>query len=245
MFSKFFLSCLLFILWGCGSSQKPYKIAVDPSWYPLNFEERQNNILGFTNELLLAISSERDLPISLLQVNWDTLFEGLQKKEYPAILSSLYPYNFNEDIYSFSEIFLHIGPVIIVPKGSVAHSLKQLEGFEVGVLAGSSDILLLEKYPNILIRTYESIPTTLNDLLSGNIQAAILPILPASAFIQNLYYKSLTISSKPLTEQGLRLITLKNENPALIKAFNKALDHLKNSGEYDLLLQKWNLPNKS
>ena len=242
MFAKFFLSCLLFLLWGCGSNPKPYQIAIDPTWYPLNFEERQNNILGFTNELLLAISLEKDLPLSLLQVNWDTLFEGLKKQKYQAVFSSLYPYNFNQDLYSFSDIFLPIGPVIVVPKGSSIHSLKKLEGMEVGALAGSPEILLLEKYPSILIRPYESIPQALSAIASGNIQGAILPILPTSAFIQNLYYKKLMIASKPITEEGLRLVTLKDQNLKLIEQFNKALKHMKETGSYDKLLTKWGLP---
>jgi polar amino acid transport system substrate-binding protein len=242
MFAKLFLSCLLILLAGCGSNQKPYEIGIDPSWVPLNFEERQNAILGFSHELFLSIATEKNLPLSLLTVNWDSLFEGLKKDRYQGILSSLYPYNFNKDLYSFSEPFLQIGPVIVTQKGSELHSLKDFDSKTVAVIINSPEVLLLEKYPSILIRPYESIPLALNALASGAVEAALLPILQTSSYVQNLYYRSLQIASAPLTDEGLFLLTLKDKHPKLIKEFNQALSRMKKNGEYQKLLDKWNLP---
>ena len=48
----------------------------------------------------------------------------------------------------------------------------------------------------------------------------------------------------PLTQEGLRLVTLKNEKgQQLIDAYNEGLDRLKEAGTYDKLLEKWGLIN--
>jgi len=52
------------------------------------------------------------------------------------------------------------------------------------------------------------------------------------------------VGSLPLTNEGLRLITARNKNGSLIKAFNQEIHRLKQSGEYQKMLDKWGLPQK-
>jgi polar amino acid transport system substrate-binding protein len=243
MFAKLFIFCSLFFLAGCGapSSSQNYEIAIDPSWAPLNFQDRQNNVLGFATELLTEVSKQEKISISLLNTNWDSLLEGLKAQKYQGVLTSLYPYNFNQDLYSFSEAFLELGPVLIVAAQSSDLSLEKMSEKAVGAVVGSPEILILEKDPTILIHTYDTIPDALNDLVAGNIQAALLPSLTASAYVNHLYFRKLKIASKPLTEEALRLITLKGKSPQLIEKFNNALDLMKKNGDYEKLLAKWDL----
>jgi len=241
MFHKWILLCTLFLLWSCSSPNSSYVIGVDPSWTALSLEERQAPLLGFSTELLQDIASQEGLSLSLLQVNWDYLLEGLKKGQYHGILSSLYPYNFNESLYSFSDLFLELGPVIVLPKHISFHAPEELSGMLIGILEKSSAVLLLEKYPEILTRTYDSVPLALNDLINGNIQGAVLPLLPTASYVQNIYTRSLHITSPPLTSEGLRLITLRGKHPQLIQAFNHALKHMKKSDQYHALLAKWKI----
>ena len=178
-----------------------------------------------------------------MNTNWDSLFDGLKSKQYQAVLSSLYPYNFNQELYNFSDPFLEIGPVLVLPLQAPKLSLKDLSGKAVGILEGSPDVLLLEKDPSILIRNYISAPVALNALVSGEIEAALIPILTASSYVDHIYFKKLKIGSPPLTDEGLRLITLKGDNVQLIEKFNQALHSLKKNGELEKLLLKWNISN--
>ncbi len=241
MFTKLFLFCSIFFLWGCNSPTPKYEIGIDPSWYPLDFQERQTNVFGFSTELLTQISLEENIEFSILNTNWDSLLDGLTTQKYQAILSSLYPYNFNQNIYSFSEPFLNTGPVLVASIQTPELSLKDLSGKTIGVLEGSPEILMLEKDSTISIRSYASVPDTLNDLVAENIHAALLPALNATAYVDHLYFRKLKVASKPLNDQGLRLITLKEKEPKLLEKFNKALEHMKKNKSYTELISKWNL----
>lgn len=246
MFSRIFLqiaSCLCFI--GCiGSCSTPpkkgYAIAADPLWYPLDLMGRENNILGFSTDILKAISSKESIRFSLQNTNWDTLFEGLKQKKYEGVLSSLYPYQFNQSLYNFSEPYLKTGPVLVVAAGSSIASLADMQGKEIGLLSGSSSVLIVETHPSILVHLYASIPAMLNDLIEGSIDAALVPILSAQAYQQDLYKSRIEITTPPLNDEGLRLVTLKGQT-ALIESFNEGLTKIKKEGSYQALEKKWSL----
>ena len=61
---------------------------------------------------------------------------------------------------------------------------------------------------------------------------ALIPNLEARALIPNLYTNQLKIVTAPLSNHGLRLITLKGNHEDLIDYFNKGLEKLKKEGTY-------------
>ncbi len=248
MFTRFFffpfliLSSFILFLSGCGESRNDvYEIALDPLWGFSDFKEKDNNVLGFSTELLRIISRDEKISFSILSTNWDSLFSGLDSNSYQAVLSSLHPYNFNLQKYDFSQLYLSIGPVLVLPIKSAYHSLQEIQGKQVAVLENSPAVLILESYPNISISPCSSIAEVINKLQSGQVVGALLPLLTARGYTRGVFKAQFTIASPPLNDEGLRLITKKNQKPLLIKKFNKALDKMKKDGRYDLLLSEWEL----
>lgn len=239
----FFLFLSLSLLTpGCGKKKAyDYRVAIDPTWYPLELPGLDSNIVAFATELLQEISHSRKMQIPIVTMSWDNLLSGLQEKKYEGIFSSMYPFVFYEKKYSFSDPFLFTGPVLVVPINSKIHSLDMLKGKEVAVMSGSTGAVILEKYPGVLQRNYDIVPEALNAILTETVDAAVIDHLIAKAYIRDLYQQQLKIATLPLNDRGLRLITLYNQSPGLIKEFNKGLRKLKDNGKYDELLKKWNL----
>lgn len=199
-------------------------------------------VMGFSSDLLQEIAALEKLQLAKINVNWDSLLEGLEKGKYEAILSSMQPHLFYQKTYDFSDLYLQTGPVLIVGSSSPITDLSQLNGKEIAVQSGSSSVLLLAPYPGIIIRTYDSIPRALDDIASQTIDGAIVNGPEASAYTQDLYRGRLKVVTKPLNDAGLRLMTLHDKNTNLVKAFNRGLMKLKENGKYDKLLHKWSLP---
>jgi polar amino acid transport system substrate-binding protein len=236
------IACL-FLFGSCGSN-KPntgYLIGIDANWYPLDFMGKEKNIYAFSNELLQEIAKKTSMKISTIQMNWDNLFPGLQKEQCDAVLSSLYPYLFNKKKYDFSDLYLNTGPVLVVPYSSKATSLDMLNGKEIAVQADSSDADFLEIHPGIIIRTYDTIPNALNAIVEENLDGALVDVLIAESYCQDIYHGQLKIATPPLNDAGLRLVALHGHDATLIKNFNKGLKELKHSGEYKKLQKKWSL----
>jgi polar amino acid transport system substrate-binding protein len=239
----FFTTCFA-LLAACGSDHRngSYTIAYDPAWFGTELLGQQNNVTGFSRDLLKEIGKLEKIKLSFLAMSWDTLIPNLKSKQYDAILSSLYPYLFNQTYFEFSAPYLPTGPVLVLPSNSNVMSIADLSGAEIAVLPDIVGAIYLEKNSEILIRNYDSIPDALNDIIAGTIQGAVVDILIASAYCNNIYHGSLKVVGPPMNDTGMRLIALEQTPPiGLIKAFDDGLVKLKKNGTYHKLLEKWTL----
>jgi len=237
-----FLLCLLFFSCNGGSSAGyDYKVALDPAWHSLEVPGRATNLTAFTLELIEAIGKDQGVKIAIYQRSWNNLMMGLQEHDYDAICSPMQPYLFYEKMYDFSDLFLMTGPVLVVPASNMANSLEELSGKEIGIQRTSNAALILEKYPVVIERSYDSIPQALNDVRNGIIDGAIVNLLAAQAFIGDLYQGQLRIATPPLSDEGLRLIAQHGQSPQLMKTFNRGLKRLQDDGTYASLAKKWGL----
>ncbi len=234
------LLLVLCTLLSCSkSSNGGRRVALDPYWSPLDLGTRAHNVTACSTNLLTEIGKLEKIPFVKVSVNGNDLMEGLQKGQYEAILSSMQPYIFNRDLFDFSDIYLALGPVLVVPAQSKIDSLKNLDGKEIAVIAGSTYDQILEKSNGVLIRFYDSIPKALNDILLGVVDGAMIDSLSATAYCRDLYEGELKIATAPLNDEGLRMVVKHNTAPDLIKGFNAGLAQMKKDGSYQKLIGKW------
>jgi polar amino acid transport system substrate-binding protein len=217
------------------------RIGIDPEWYPIDFGPQQAYVNGFTEDLLLEIAGYSGIEFERVDANWDTLLEGIWGKKYDAVITSLPPYIFNVAKYDFSHNFLDLGPVLIVPVNARHTELSQMKGELVGVITGDPASLLLQKYPDVILRNYPSIPDLLGALANGEIEGALLNRIPAVNYIADLFAGQLKIASPPMTDAGLHLVAAKGKHEPLIKAFDRSIDQFKKKKKLQTLLKKWNL----
>jgi polar amino acid transport system substrate-binding protein len=227
----------------CGGKSKSfdYTIALDPTWFTLELPGRETSITTFTLELIEAIGKAENVSIAVYDRSWSNLTYGLQEGDYDAICSTMQPYLFYDKMYDFSDLYLMTGPVLITPTQSPYKSLDQMAGRVVGIVKGSSDALIVEKYPDIIQISYDTLQDALAATTDGTIDGAMGDIQTTQAFTRDLYYGKLKIATRPLAPEGVRLLSLKNHSPHLIEVFNRGLKHLKSSGKYAELAKKWNL----
>jgi polar amino acid transport system substrate-binding protein len=233
------LCALFFQTCGGQKSSFDFAIALDPVWHSLELSGRETALTAFTIELITAVGKIEKLTFAVYQKSYNDLVYGLQQQTYDAICSTMRPYLFFEKTYTFSELYLMTGPVLVVPKELNNPLLSQLDGKIVGIIQGSNSALILEKYPQIIQRTYSSVPDVLQAVSTTTIDAAVVNVLTAEAFTQNLFQNRLKIGSPPLTQEGLRLISLQGPSSNLIFRFNRGLKKLKENGTYSELLKKW------
>jgi|JI10StandDraft_1071094.scaffolds.fasta_scaffold01504_20 polar amino acid transport system substrate-binding protein len=235
-----FLVLMVFLV-SCGVKGKTYLIGIDPSYYPTPLGGKEANVYAFSNDLLRAISHEEGVFFEIVTVAWDSLTDGLKRRQYEGMLSSLTPRPMLERVYMFSESFLSTGPVLVIRKGVKVSSVNYLKGKEVGVNTLNNEALLMEEYPGVNIHYYDSIPNVLDEIVSDQIDGILIDYFLVSNYLRNLYYGKVSIATPPLNNAGLRLISLEGENEELIKVFNRGLDKLRSNGVYEKLLKKWEL----
>ena len=217
----FSILILLFTL-SCSPQSNIKKVGVDSSFYPVDLAGISQNVMGYVRDLLMEVSSESSLDLSIVDTSWDRLIYGLESGEFNACISSIPQYNFNEAKYDFSDPLLDVGLVLVTQKDAPFNSFADLSGKEVAYINGSDGDLVLEKQ-DVIMRDYPGYGEMLQAISSGKNEACILPRLIAEKYIANHYSDKLKIISKELTPESLRIITLKKKETIFLSKFNRAL----------------------
>ncbi len=247
----FLIIILIFSLRSCsqgnGITKKEYTIGRDSSWYPLQLLGRERSLIAFTNDLMAIISRDIDLNFIWVETTPNELMEGLSVGNYDAVLTSYRPDITNLERYTFSDLIVKLGPVLVVRQDSAITSLKDLKGQSVGM--GSSAFLIYNAIRESGANTYEinlvsykNMNQALDALTNNQIDGVIMEALPAYTMVNGLYHGLVKIVSSSLTNDGLRLMTFKTPtNEAMIKEFNADLQKVKAKGTYAELINKWSL----
>jgi polar amino acid transport system substrate-binding protein len=241
------------VLRACSSSDANrkhlYTICRSSTWDSLQLMGKERNLQAFINELMDSVSHESGLRFAWLETNTSTLFERLNSGVCDAVISTLKPNVVNREQYLFSKPFFELGPVLIVRQDSTASSLRDMEGKTVGISSGASLVFDVTRQGvaniyNITINSFDNMNRALEALSRDKIDGVIIDTLRAYHYVDGFYAGKLKIITAPLTEDGLRLIALKNPpSEALIMSFDETLEKLKTDGEYSALLSRWNLIN--
>lgn len=237
VFFRLFLLSLFFYGCSCNSNGGRFRIGYDPNWYPTDFGSQTSYINGYAENILLEMARNSGMHFELIKASWDNLYDGMLQDKYDAIFTTLPPYEYNLAKYDFSENFLDLGPVLIVPKKAEKNSLEKLGGDLVGIVTNDPAELILSQYSTIIVRYYPSIPELLDACAKGEIDGALLAFIPAANYLSDLYSGVLQIAGNPLTNQGIHLVGPKGK----IHAFNKQLSLLKKKHMLDKLRAKWQL----
>lgn len=223
---------------------KIYIIGRDENSYLMRFMGKDKNLIAFADDLLISFSLSEGYKVQPARVSPIDLIPSLENKRFDIIVSSLAATPLNVQKYVFSESFFPLGPVLVVPKDLMVSSLEDMDNKIVGIQSGASVVFELEKYPDIVFRSYENIRMALDDVVNGKIDGVIMGVVPAYVYISSIYSNSLKIATPPLNKEGLRLISLiDSDGSGFIKDFDNYLEQSKSDGTFDAMLKKWGLFN--
>ena len=128
--------------------------------------------------------------------------------------------------------------IVVRKNDSRIHELKDLNGKQVGTLKASLAQHILQKETTARIRYYEEENSGYDDVATGRIDSFFVDYPIA------LYYakpnEKLQLIGEPVGSMTYG-IALSKSNTTLLPAINEALNQLKQSGELETILAKWNL----
>lgn len=228
--------------WILPPPTKPYVIGMDPTWDPVALYGRDGEMTAFASDLLFAIAKDQDIKIQVAKVRPKCLFEMLDDARIEGALTPLTQESPYRGEYQFSDPFYRYGAILIAPKASEIHSVLQLEKKRVGVKRSSPILYRLAMDPLVIIIPYDSPLAALRNLVKGDLDAVVMDQLFHFLNYKGIYNGRLKVATLPLTQEGLRLATLKDDaGKELIEKFNAGLKNLQENGTYHELLEKWDL----
>lgn len=237
---------LFFLTRTCSTTvhKHHFRIGKDNRWFTLNLMGKEKNLTAFSDDLLWAIAKEEGFRITFFHSTPPELMTGLEQGTLDGILSPLLPDSSLERKFEFSDPYILLGPVLVVPIGSDFDTWQEAKYKIIGILPKTSSIFEMRQDVSIQFHLYENALKALSDLENRQIDGVVLDAIAAYTYVNTFYKNRLRIATTPLTNEGFRLLTMNSaQGKALVEQFNDGLKKLKESGKYDELIKNWGLIN--
>lgn len=220
-----------------------FVVGLDDAFPPMGFrEEGTNEIIGFDIDLANEAAKRMGIEVQFQPVVWDTIIEELNGGKVDVIWNGLTITEERKGKIAFTDPYIEDKQIIVVQKSSDIASKADLADKVVGIQAGSSAILAVEKD----VATYESIgefvefssnDEALLDLAAGRLDAVVVDEVVGRYYIAKKPddYKVLE-DHFGLEEFG---VGLRKSDNAFLTELQKALDEMKADGTMAEISNKW------
>ncbi len=236
------LSCLL-LLAGCNFSQptpntKTLIVATEPAFPPFEAQGSGGQLEGFDIDVMNAIGKAANFKVKFQSLPFDGIIPALQAKTVDAAISSITITPERQKTVSFSRPYFKAGLAIAVRANNTdITNFDSLKNKKIAVQIGTTSAKKAQTIPRAQIRSFDSAPLALQELLNGNVDAVINDT-PATLYaIKTANLKGIKIASELLTE-GYTGIATPKKSPNL-KLINQGLTTILQNGTYAQIYQKW------
>lgn len=213
------------------------RIAMSGAYPPFNFVNDKNEVVGFDPAIGAEIAKRMGLEVEIVTTAWDGIIGGLLANKYDAIVGSMTITAERDEVVDFVGPYYSDKRAIFSNPGSGIASLDDLKGKKVGLTLGEThEDWAREKGYNV--STYKGLPELLLELENGRVDAIVNDSI-AAILAMGAKGQEFEMFGDPTTEPFGAGIAIRQGNPELAAAMQKALDDLMADGTYLTIAEKW------
>ena len=217
-----------------------YKIVMDSSFAPFEYQNDAGQYVGIDVELIKAIAEQQGFTITLSNPGFDAALNAVQAGQADAVIAGMSITDARKEIFDFSDAYYTSNILLAVKTGSPYASYADLKGKTVGAKNGTSSYAFLDENAatyGYTLKAFDEASTMYDSLNSGSIDALMDDEAVLRYAIQQGREFDTPIPGEPSGEYGFAVN--KGSNPELIEMFNNGLAALVASGKYDEIVQKY------
>ncbi|MEW6493364.1 MAG: ABC transporter permease subunit [Cyanobacteriota bacterium] len=219
-------------------AQETFKVATEPAFPPFESQAQGGELEGFDIDLMRAVGKAAGFEVDFVSLPFDGIIPALQANTVDAAISAITINAERSKTVSFSRPYFTAGLAIAIKAdNNDITSLESLKNKKIAVQIGTTGAQEAKKIPGAQIRTFDSAPLALQELLNGNVDAVINDAPVTLYAINSNNLKGLKVIDQLLTEEYYGIATAKN-SPRLA-AINQGLTTILNNGTYEQIYQKW------
>lgn len=220
--------------------KKKYKISSDSSFAPFVFQNDQSKYTGIDMELIKAIAKDQGFTLEISNPGFDAAVSDVQNGNADGMIAGMTVTDARKATFDFSDPYYTTNSILAVQESSKISSYEGLKGKTVGVKNGTASQTFLEENKSkygYKIKTFSDGASMYDSLNSGSV-VAIMDDEPVIKYAikQGRKFKT-PIEGTPSGQTAFAV--QKDSNPELIEMFNNGLANLKESGEYQKILDKY------
>ncbi|RST77173.1 amino acid ABC transporter substrate-binding protein [Siminovitchia acidinfaciens] len=222
------------------------EVGSTPSGPPFTFLNTETNeIDGLMVDISKSIGEKLDLDVNINSVNWVSLMPSLNGEKIDMIAAGMGITEKRKEEIDFSQPVYSYGEALVVLNGNDSiQSIDDLQGKKIGVQEATLYYDELIKESGINVQPYKTIQDMTKELINGRIDAYVADYPVYQMMLKELPDAKDKISAVPdyepryIVDLGLGI---PKNTPEFQKALNGAIDEMKQSGELDKLIKKWEL----
>ena len=220
--------------------KRTYKISSDSSFAPFVFQNDQSKYTGIDMELIKSIAIDQGFTLEISNPGFDAAVSDVQNGNADGMIAGMTVTDARKATFDFSDPYYTTNSILAVQESSNISSYEDLKGKTVGVKNGTASQTFLEENKSkygYKIKTFSDGASMYDSLNSGSV-AAIMDDEPVIKYAikQGRKFKT-PIEGTPSGQ--IAFAVQKDSNPELIEMFNNGLANLKESGEYQKILDKY------
>ncbi len=229
---------------GCGSQastdKKVLKVGSDTAFAPFEFQdEKSKEYVGFDMDLLKAIAKQMNREVQVQSMNFDGLIPALESGNIDLAVSAMTITDERAKKVAFSNPYYKSGLTMVVKSDNTSiQSFSDLAGKKIAVQIGTTGADEAKKVPNATVREFNTAPEAFLELKANGVDAVVNDMPVNNYYMNQETGKGAKQVGQPLTAEDYGFAAAKN-NTELIQQINKALDAVKQSGEYDRIYLQW------
>ncbi|MDY0409100.1 transporter substrate-binding domain-containing protein [Virgibacillus soli] len=237
---------VLLMLGACGGNKefdenKVYKVGVDTTYPPFEYQE-DGEYKGIDIDLIHAIAEDQGIKIEIEAMDFGGIIPAMQAGELDIGMGGMSITDERKEKVDFSDPYFEAGLSLVVAKDNESiHSLEDLEGKVVVIKNGTTGAKFAEEHKKE--HGYETVQvndsTSMFQEVSNGSADALIEDYPVITYAIAQSGLDLQVVGERLNGDHYGISVLKGKNDELLEKINAGLAALKDSGEYDEIMNTY------
>jgi len=212
------------------------KVGMSVDYAPYEFfimENGEKKTVGLDISLVSEIAKDLGVEYEIQDMEFSTICDATRNGIIDLGVSGLSVNEERKEVIDFSNIYFQAEQGILINKNNseTIKSIDDLKGKKVGAQNGSRQATLAQGIENADVKLLAQVPTLIQDLIAGNLDAVIVELPVAD--IQAIVHEELAVAKEKIndTSGGGSAIALPKGQATLLEAVNKTLERLESEGK--------------
>ncbi len=243
-----FYLCFTLLLGGCSDvkenkDMKVLRVGTTANFPPFEYvKPNGKELIGFDIELMRdlghSIGYDR---VEFVDVEFNKLLEGVEKKEYDVAIAGLAVTSEREQKVAFSKPYIVDGLTIVLPVGTKLPNIKaSLNGKRVAAESGSlaASWLLKNNYADEVVLTSDTV-AAIKAVEEDQADCMLASKLAVAYLLANRVSESVHFADDGLLVKDEIAIAVNKDNKVLVEKLNSVLEQYRKGDAYKKLCRKY------
>jgi polar amino acid transport system substrate-binding protein len=226
---------------GGGAAAKPLVMGTESTFPPYEFRNEKNEVVGFDVDLANAIAKKLNRELKIEDMAFDALIPALLSNKIDMVVAGMTITEERKKKVAFSDPYYETGLVFVVrADDNRIKTPDDLKGKTLSTQTGTTSDIQASKIEGVNMKRFQQFTDAFLEVSAGRADACIVNEPTAIDYVSK--HPEVKIAGKLLfegTERQFNGIAVRLEDKELLNGINKALKELKDSGEYDKMVDKW------